>query len=433
VQISVGRTRRLWLAILATAATIGALSWFNSGIEGWRFVDFKKAYYAAGETVLQNGSASLWPLIEDANFVNLPIVAWIFAPLGWLGPREGSLAFLLLGLAATAGALLLIANFDHARMRPLVALLFAVNGPLWYSFLIGNTTHFILLLLASALLLWNRNWRFSTGILIGIAVIIKPILFALGGYFLLKRNWRIVFGGATVIGLALLSSVTVFGLQFNLDWYERIIVAFAGRPMGAFNVQSLDAFLLRLQTGTQLLFDWHPQTLPFGLSIVRNALIAALLIAVLLAMWRNRKTGGSPTKEAPQGRDFLEFCLILTICVTISTVSWTHYYLLLLLPWSLYLAGELPLVDDTLTHRFMWGSMILCAMPSTYPGTAFGWLAFLSSRTLQSVWLLGGLLLLWALLRSALRCQRENINPWLPALFHETDRASSKACIDAPN
>ena len=395
-------TRLSWFAIPVIAALIGPLAWINSGLEGWRMVDFKKAYYAAGETVLHNGSAALWPLIADANFVNLPIVAWLFAPLAELGPRAAGLIFIMVGLLSTIIALILLANIAETKTRPLIGLLFALNGPLWYSLILGNTTQVVLLLLICALLLWKQDQSYVAGLLIGVSVIIKPAILPLAGYFVLKRHWRVVLGGVTVAATTLAASVLVFGLQFNLDWYQRIIVGFAGRPMGAFNVQSLDAFLLRLKTGQTLLFDWNPQNLPFGLNIVKNISVASLAALVLLAVWRNRRQAASPDAAATWEFNYLDFSMVLTLCVTISTVSWTHYYLLLLLPWGLYLAGALPVIDDRITRTLIWSSIFLCSLPVFYPSVDDGWFAMLSSRTLQSVWLYGGLLLLSALLRCAI-------------------------------
>jgi hypothetical protein len=385
--------------------------------EGGRFYDFRTGYYAAGEAVLHRGSAALWPLVQDRWFVNLPIIAWVCAPLALLGPRGATLTFVFLGLFAVAGVYLLIANQCPARGRPLLLLVLSLNGPLWYSIVIGNSTHFILLLLVSALVLWKQKWTYAAGILVGAAAVVKPMILLFGLYFLWRRNWRIVLGGATIVGIAVFSTIAVFGLQFTLGWYQQIVQAFAGRPMGAHNVQSVDAFLLRLQIGSDLLFNWQPQTMPFLLGITRNVVVGSLFALMAWAMWLNRRAPESLLDAAPQGIDYLEFCLILNVCVTLSTVSWIHYYMLLLIPWSLYIAGRLPLRDDRLTHALMWGSFILCSVPCTYPRLSTGWLADLSARTIQSVWLSGGLLLLFALLRSAFFRPRRNVEPWLPDVF----------------
>ena len=424
----------IWSAVCVIAILCGAIYWQISQPEFGRLADFKTGYYAGGETVLHKGSAALWPLTEQGWLVNLPIVAWMFAPLALLGPRGANLTFILLSLAAVGATLLIVANSCPPRTRPLVFLLFVLDGPLWYSLLIGNTTHFILLLLMSALVLWKRRWLFSAGVLVGFAAVIKPMILLFGVYFAWRRSWRVVFGGVTVVGVALLSTIGVFGLEFFLGWYQHVVVAFAGKPMGAHNVQSLDAFLLRLKTGPELLFNFRPQIMPYALGVLRNAIVGSLIAVISWAMWRNRRPAENMTSLAPQGIDYLEFCLVLTFCVTMSTVSWTHYYLLLVLPWSLYLAGRLPLRDDRLTHGLIWGSMVLGSLPFSYPRLEVGWLASVSSRTVQSVWLFGGLLLLWALLRSALVRPNQTLSPWLPSFLRGNDapRISPVSVSDRP-
>lgn len=411
------KSKAIWLLAWIIAIIGSAVYWQISQPEGGLLWDFKTGYFAAGAAVWDRGSAALWPLTEQRWFVNLPIIAWLFAPLAALGPRAAAITFTLLGLLAILVSFAIVARWCSPRARPIVFLLFALNGPLWYSLLIGNTTHFILLLLVSALVLWEKRRLFMTGIVLGLAAVVKPLLLLFGIYFAWTRNWKVVFGGALIIALSLISTILVFGHEFFLGWYQQVVVAFAGKPMGAHNVQSLDAFLLRLKFGPELLFNFNPQVLPTTLSLIRNALVGCLFIAIVWALWLNRRQKEKTLVNNLLGVDYLEFSLVVTFCITTSTVSWTHYYLLLIVPWGLYLAGKLPLRDDSLTHRLVWGSIVLCSLPFSYPRFTSGLAAEISSRTLQSMWLFGGLLLLWALLRSAIDRNESDVEPRLPLLF----------------
>jgi hypothetical protein len=396
--------------------------WHISSPEGGRWADFTTGYYAAADTVWHKGSQALWPLTEQGWLVNLPIVAWVFAPFAWLGPRGAILTFAALGVLVIGITLLMTARACPPRLRPLLFLLFAVNGPLWYSLLIGNSTHFILFFLVSSLALWKQRRLAAAGILLGICTVIKPMILLLVAYFAWRRNWRVAFAAISVVVTALLATVAVFGIQYFIGWYQHDVTPFAGRPMGAHNVQSFEAFLLRLSVGPKLLFNFTPQTLPSSLGAVAKVVMGGLVALIAWAMWRGRRAAERRITDAPQGADFLEFCLVLAFCVTMSTVSWTHYYLLLLLPWSLYFAGRLPLYDDRLTHILIWASIVICSLPFRYPRLDAGWFAAVSSRTLQSVWLFGGMLLLWALLRSAIRRPEKSLSPWLPAYFKTVRR-----------
>src|SRR6202007_2946732 len=138
----------------------------------------------------------------------LPILAWLFAPLAPLSRESAPWVFLGVGIpvALTAWALLArLARLDATKAAFLL-FLFMVNGPMVNSLREGNTTHFLLLLLVIALLLWRAGWEYSAGLVLGFCAVFKLPLLLYGVYFLLRRRWRIVAGGATMIAaLAALS------------------------------------------------------------------------------------------------------------------------------------------------------------------------------------------------------------------------------------
>jgi hypothetical protein len=78
----------------------------------------------------------------------------------------------------------------------------------------------------------------------------------------------------------------------------------------------------------------------------------------------------------------------------------------LLLPWSLYAGGLLPLPDDAVTRTLMASGLVLSALPVVMPDIGTGWPAAVLARTVISLWLFGGLTILAALLRGAWLGQR---------------------------
>ena len=83
---------------------------------------------------------------------------------------------------------------------------------------------------------------------------------------------------------------------------------------------------------------------------------------------------------------------MLVLAVVTSPVSWSHYYLLLLLPWALYLGGRLGLPDDAATRWLMAGGMLLASLPVVVLPLGSGIVAAIVSRTIVSAWMFGGLL-----------------------------------------
>jgi hypothetical protein len=96
--------------------------------------------------------------------------------------------------------------------------------------------------------------------------------------------------------------------------------------------------------------------------------------------------------EDANAQALVEFVLVLNLALVASPLSWTHYYLLLLLPAALLLAGRLPTAGGPATYRLMYAGLLLASMPVVAPGLGDGSLGPVFARTAVSVWLLGGLL-----------------------------------------
>jgi alpha-1,2-mannosyltransferase len=407
-----------WLAVAAFGIAAQAILWSVSEPTDL-FSDFYKAYFPAGDRLLTEGAVATWETTESAavGFVNLPILAWLFVPFALLGEPSSGWAFLALGAVAIATiyALLLRLGDFNVASGAMLALSILASGPLVNSLREGNTTHFILLLLILALLLWRAGYEYAAGLLLGLCALFKLPLMLFGLYVLLRRRWRVVAGGATAIIGAMLLSVTVFGREINIDWYRNCIAPFLGGVMPAFNVQSIDGFLARLETGPALLMEWTPLAASLWHKIVRSIVLSAMFIFAFVAIIRgDRSTPGA----RPFERDALEFSIVLVLAVVTSPVSWSHYYLLLLLPWALYLGGRLGLPDDAATRWLMAGGMLLASLPVIVLPVGSGLVAAIASRTIVSAWMFGGLLMLAALVRGA--------------LYAEQPRAAAKQQAAAP-
>jgi hypothetical protein len=158
---------------------------------------------------------------------------------------------------------------------------------------------------------------------------------------------------------------------------------------------------MRLSTGTEELLYWGPIEPTLAHKIVRNLALAFLLGGFGWLMWRSERKGlvsTTPGEMTPY--DLLQFSIVLILALVTSPLSWTHYYLILLVPLALYLGGRLPLPDDALTRWLFWPGYLMTSIPVIMPAMELdpdpppGWLAELAARTIMSVWLFGGLLML---------------------------------------
>jgi len=398
-----------WCGLVAAAVAIHAVYWLISAPESL-FSDFFKAYFHAAEALLYRGPGPTWPMAEgstEVGFVNLPVIAWLFVPIVPLGEPGAGWAFLGLGVAATAAAYALILRFGkpNARLALALLVLFLANGPLVNSFREGNTTHFVLLLLVAALLLWRARLDYAAGLVLGFCALIKLPLMLFGVYFVLRGQWRIVAGGASMIAVAALLSLAIFGLEVNIAWYQACVAPFMRGAIAAFNVQSIDGFLIRLTTGADELENWFPLEPSPVHRVARVVILAGLFIGSFWLIWRaHRRAAPRAANRELSPRDLLEYVIVLTLALVTTPVSWSHYYLFMLLPWGLYIGGHLPLPQDATTRWLVRISWLLSSLPVVVPPTEPAWLAEVLSRTAVSAWLFGGLLMLAALARGA----------WLP-------------------
>jgi hypothetical protein len=368
------------------------------------FSDFNKAYYPAGDAILEDGPAAEWQFREEGadGFVNIPIVAYLFAPFALLSEETAGFAFLAAGLAATAAVLLLLSPRGGPTV-PLAAL-FLLNGPLINALREGNSTHFVLLGLTGALLLLAKGRQVPAGALIGVCAIVKLPLLLFGPYFLLRRSWGAALGAGAALATAAGASILIFGLEPHLDWYRACVAPFSLDVVPAFNVQSLDGFLMRLASGASHLREWTPLEPSNAHRIARAVLLCVLFGLPLWELLTQPGHARNPRSDA------LAFSLVLTLVLIASPLTWSHYYAFLLLPFALTLTGRLDLPDDPLTQGLMRASLVLVSLPVIDVAAIAPRFGETIARTATSAWFFGGLFLFLALLRG-LRLQSRKVKP----------------------
>jgi hypothetical protein len=327
--------------------------------------DFRKAYYAAGRLVLEDPCAMYGA--DELRFVNLPVLALPFVPLAALPLRPAKWVFTLAGLAAIAAAWALLVLFTQVRgwRRAALTAMFVLNGPLYYSLREGNLTHFLLPVLVATLFCLERRRDFGVGALLALAGLVKPPLLLLAGWCVWRRGWRAAAGGAAVLALAVGTSLILFGPAVHRVWCERCIGPYAARPMNASNVQSASGFLARLFVEGGRDGDWRPVEVGRTYTACHLLLLAILAGGPLLACRR-------PPGKDRVGADQLEFCAVLCLALVVSPVSWTHYYLLLLVPCALLLGGRPSLPGRAWGTAFVLSVALLSPPVTMLPEANWG-------------------------------------------------------------
>ena len=420
-------TRRLpvplWASILLAlgVAALAAASFYVSD-PPTIFDDFTKAYYPAGRAVIDQ-PAALSALSHKGvfGFVNMPVIAYLFAPFATGSLLAGASVFTLLGAGFTVAAWALLAKLARLDLadRWRLALLFAASGPLAYSLREGNTSHMVLFALAAGLVLIRAGRSGSAGALLACAALIKPPLILFGAFFLLRRDWRGVAGFSAILAGVAALSTALFGWAENLRWFDVCILQFSHRWLSAFNVQSIPGFLFRLSGGAGLLTDWHAYPPPAGLELPAKLCIMLLLAVALLVALPAPARGEAVSPARRARRRDLQYLLVLVLTVIASPLTWSHYYAWLLVPAALFL-GERR--EQPATRRMLgWTAIWLVTPLARFIAFKAPAALFVYKNIAVSHFLFGGLL--WfGLLAWSLACEDSLIAAWRrrDSTAHET-------------
>lgn len=388
--------KQRWILGLVFGFIFLSISLFMLKITDGGFVDFYKAYYPAGTQVLTDPFSLYFAKGTEIchGFVNIPILAYIFTPFTLFPKKISFILFFVIGLISVVATWYWLIKITKISGWKIIVLtgLFVVNGPLYYSLKLGNSTHFVLLLLVAANYFFLVKRGFWQGVLLAITALIKIPFWMLGLYYVASKRWRVVIGYFAAILAIVGASLALFGIDLHLFWYKECISPFSDKPMGAFNNQSVKGFLARLLLDSQL-NNWVVLEVDWKFRLVQALLNITLIASVVYVFWRSR--------QAAKVEDInLNFSIILCLAIIISPISWTHYYLVLLLVFALYLGNQLAVPQGFSWSILIWFSALLVSLPVINPNeidtnTIYG---ILFSRLLISHYFLGGVLLLGTLL-----------------------------------
>jgi hypothetical protein len=348
--------------VLVIAAAAFEFLTFKVSTPPDRFHDFFFAYYPAGQAIAHHDTAKLYNLIERgvSGFVNIPVTAYLFAPLGVLGPQAASALFSLVGLVAIVAAWFGLVRITKPgeKERWVLALLFLANGPLMHGFKFGNTSHFILLALIAGLALLRQGRPAAAGVVLGAATIIKPVLLLFGLFFVFRRDVRGIIGFAAICIATGTLSLLLFGWAENVHWFQTSILTYSKGWLGAYNVQSVPGFLLRLHADTKLT-NWVPRLPESGEKFVAEAVTGLVLLIAAAACLRHRLQAPDPTTQEAATRRDLQYLLVICLCLVSSPLTWSHYYTWLLIPIGFFLGSQPPFPASPIARMIGWLAIAL--------------------------------------------------------------------------
>ncbi len=334
-------------------------------------------------------------------YIYPPLFAMTMVPLAQLPlPVAGRLW--LLCIHATFLAALLMIFATQARLprsaKVSIAVLFYLFLPIYLTLKFQQVAALWLLLLAAVLWAYQRGRLAWAGLFVALAASLKVIPILLILFFLRKRAFRLAALSVGILGLLSMGELI---LVPDGRLYVTQVLPTIGLGTSNRDNASMNGLLSRV-------IEIYPQvTGPLPAKTVATVLVA-LAIATFLAVTLKAVMPGaaaSPLRE-------LEFALFVAVMPIISSVSWQHHLVTLLLPISL-LVGYFyrrsrpapgQLIALGMAYLLIWVDWRVFGLRDPNPHGWYGAVVLLATS-----FRLIGMLVLWGLLLHLVRAARASV------------------------
>jgi Glycosyltransferase family 87/WD40-like Beta Propeller Repeat len=245
-------------------------------------------------------------------------------PVAGIAPLTAKRIWILLSLILLVPICWMLRSMTHLSYQQ-IALTFSLSVPLYRNLQFGQLYVLLMLLIVAACWAYLRGYRVLAGALVAIAAACKifPALFFV--FFLQRRDWRVLISGAITAAAATCISVAVFGWNVHLTYLREILPwALHGEAMPPYvPVASISGVLHRL-----FLFEpqWNPHpwhSSPLCYALLLPALQMLLLAPAILLIRRD---------DSSQSRILLEWSVLLTASLAISTIPASYNFVLMAFP-----------------------------------------------------------------------------------------------------
>ncbi len=299
-----------WAAPLALGlAAIGLLvlgailaAWYNES-RGWAY-DFHP-YYDGALRLLTTGTPYQSVTLDGpfqpgpkGLYLYSPILALFFVPMTRLGESSAIIVWAGLHLAALAAICTLM-----PISRPLRLAMFGIaclSAPVLYDIDLGNVSLFVTL---AAVLVWRWLDRPLSGISLAAALLVRPGMAVIAGWWLLRGRWKPVAWAVGTFGVVGLVSLIFLRPELWLQWLTVLR-----------NVSNVTGVKANVDLGSAVLI------IGGSAGLAQMALYAGYAIAIgaiLFSLRRDRE---------------LSYVVTLMASLLLQPLLWDHYLCNLLVP-----------------------------------------------------------------------------------------------------
>lgn len=340
-------SRPFWAIAIAGAMLLALGSWLTFAKPKFAFVDFGDYYYASllvrqakdpydGKEADQLAKEDGFEYIKGSDYIYPLVLAVVITPITVFQPRMAAALWFLVSAFLLLISILSLVRYAYPQASKRKAGMLILAGtffaPAFYTLYVGQVNAILLACIVFALgAMLQRKDRFS-GVLVGLAAVIKLSPAALLLPVALRRRKRILMMSLGLLPVATLLITEAISpgstARFFLDVGPSL---WDFKPHHAHPVnQSIRGVMLRM-------FQENNWTTPYiALSPAKigsliKVVVAALGIGTCVVLWR------SWLKENEQNRisrRYLEWGLVISVITIASPLGWESSFLLLLIPYA---------------------------------------------------------------------------------------------------
>jgi hypothetical protein len=253
---------------------------------------------------------------EDGHyqFKYFPFYALMMAPFGALDESTGKTLWFAISIGLLAALLRwsVSALPDRRRSRQFLTWVTIVLMAKFYAheLVLGQPNLLLGALLLATLLAVQRDRQVGAGLLLGLAVFVKPYALILFPWLLITGRWRATAVATAAVAAGLLFPAVVYGWNGNLDllraWLRTVTTSTAPNLLGNDNVSIAAMWAKWLGPG------------PAATTLAWLTMLA-IMVLVIIVLMRRRKT------SAPE---YLECALLMLLIPLVSPQGWDYVLLL---------------------------------------------------------------------------------------------------------
>lgn len=283
------------------------------------------------------------PELIEKEFTNQAIIS----PYRQLITTIGRMVILLTAISSVA--ILWVSTYQTAQKRwprtqltygiSLIAFLIGITFyPTVKGFSLGQIQIFLNALIALGVLFHLLGWQKISGICFGLCCLVKPQYGLILLWALLRKQGSLILGIVATLGVGLLTSVALYGIENHLQYLE-VLSAMSRQGETFWPNQSVNGLMNRFLENGQIYPFTPADFAPFH-PLIYVVTVASSLALMVIAFWPAarhyiemlfaRLQGKPINLLAPtnlsQPRKTTEIMMVLAISTLASPIAWEHHY-----------------------------------------------------------------------------------------------------------